>query len=70
MATIPDNLNAEIVLGTVTSLQEAASWLKYTYLHVRMLMNPEVQILSPPVQSNFFQDRNLTVKNRFERHFD
>ena len=42
VATIPDNLNAEIVLGTVTNLQEAATWLGYTYLYVRMLMNPEV----------------------------
>ena len=45
VATIPDNLNAEIVLGTVTSLQEAATWLKHTYLHVRMIMNPEVWLL-------------------------
>ena len=39
-ATIPDNLNAEIVLGTVTNLQEAAQWLGYTYLYVRMLRSP------------------------------
>ena len=44
VATIADNLNAEVVLGTVTSLQEAATWLGYTYLYVRMLMNPEVII--------------------------
>jgi len=25
-----DNLNAEIVLGTVKSVQEAATWMKYT----------------------------------------
>jgi pre-mRNA-splicing helicase BRR2 len=28
--TIPDNLNAEIVLGTVQNVQDAAEWLKYT----------------------------------------
>lgn len=38
--TIPDNLNAEIVLGTVQTLSDAAEWLKYTYLNVRMLRNP------------------------------
>lgn len=38
--TIPDNLNAEIVLGTVQTLNDAAEWLKYTYLNVRMLRNP------------------------------
>lgn len=40
--TIPDNLNAEIVLGSVQNLQDAAAWLGYTYLYVRMLCDPEV----------------------------
>ena len=42
VATVADNLNAEVVLGTVQNLQEAASWLGYTYLYVRMLGNPPV----------------------------
>ena len=29
-------------LGTVQSLQDAAAWLGYTYLYVRMLCNPQV----------------------------
>ncbi len=37
---LTDNLNAEIVLGTVQSLREAVHWLGYTYLYVRMLRNP------------------------------
>ena len=37
---LADHLNAEIVGGTVTSLSEAATWLSYTYLYVRMLKNP------------------------------
>jgi activating signal cointegrator complex subunit 3 len=37
---LADHLNAEVVGGTVTSLNEAATWLGYTYLHVRMLKNP------------------------------
>jgi activating signal cointegrator complex subunit 3 len=37
---LPDHLNAEIVGGTVTNLNEAATWLSYTYLYVRMLKNP------------------------------
>lgn len=28
--TVPDNLNAEIVLGTVQNIRDAASWLGYT----------------------------------------
>lgn len=35
-----DNLNAEIALGTVTSVPEAAQWLSYSYLFVRMQRNP------------------------------
>jgi antiviral helicase SLH1 len=35
-----DNLNAEISLGTVTSVPEAIAWLGYSYLIVRMRKNP------------------------------
>lgn len=37
---LPDNLNAELVLGSVSTLKEACTWLGYTYLHVRMMRNP------------------------------
>jgi activating signal cointegrator complex subunit 3 len=39
---LPDHLNAEIVAGTVANIQEAAEWLNYTYLYVRMCRNPLV----------------------------
>ncbi|KAJ9632227.1 putative steryl acetyl hydrolase mug81 [Taxawa tesnikishii (nom. ined.)] len=35
-----DNLNAEISLGTVTSVAEAVQWVGYSYLFVRMQRNP------------------------------
>ncbi|KAI1461942.1 Sec63-domain-containing protein [Annulohypoxylon moriforme] len=35
-----DNLNAEIALGTVTSIAEAVEWIGYSYLFVRMQRNP------------------------------
>ena len=35
-----DNLNAEIALGTVTSVPEAVQWLGYSYLFVRMQRSP------------------------------
>ncbi|KAL9107193.1 MAG: hypothetical protein Q9227_007893 [Pyrenula ochraceoflavens] len=35
-----DNLNAEIALGTVTSVSEAVTWLGYSYLFVRMKKSP------------------------------
>lgn len=37
---LPDHLNAEIVSGTVSNLEEACEWLSYTYLYVRMKKNP------------------------------
>lgn len=37
---LPDMLNAEVVLGSITNVKEAAAWLGYTYLYVRMLRNP------------------------------
>ena len=37
---LADHLNAEVVGGTVTNISEAAEWLMYTYLHVRMIKNP------------------------------
>ncbi|KAK1926565.1 putative Pre-mRNA splicing factor [Papiliotrema laurentii] len=35
-----DNLNAEIVLGTVRNRDEGVQWLGYTYLYVRMVGSP------------------------------
>ncbi|MBE3042258.1 DEAD/DEAH box helicase, partial [Candidatus Bathyarchaeota archaeon] len=35
-----DNLNAEISLGTVTSVPEAVQWIGYSYLFVRMQRSP------------------------------
>jgi pre-mRNA-splicing helicase BRR2 len=40
--TLPDHLNAEVVLGTVQSIEEAVDWLSYTFLYVRMLQNPSL----------------------------
>ncbi|CAG8503773.1 2964_t:CDS:2 [Ambispora gerdemannii] len=39
VSKLADNLNAEIVLGTVRNRDEAVQWLGYTYLYVRMLRN-------------------------------
>ncbi|OXV11829.1 hypothetical protein Egran_00414 [Elaphomyces granulatus] len=35
-----DNLNAEIALGTVTSVAEGVQWLGYSYLFIRMRREP------------------------------
>jgi replicative superfamily II helicase len=31
--SLADHLNAEIILGTVTNVQEAITWITYTYLY-------------------------------------
>jgi pre-mRNA-splicing helicase BRR2 len=46
VSKLPDMLNAEVVLGGVGTIQDAAEWLSYSYLHVRMLQNPETYNLS------------------------
>ncbi|CAG8457348.1 10482_t:CDS:2 [Diversispora eburnea] len=43
---LPDNLNAEIVLGTVRNRDEAVEWLGYSYLFVRMVRNPTLYGIS------------------------
>lgn len=40
IAHLADNLNAEIVQGTIHNVKDACTWLGYTYLYVRMLRNP------------------------------
>lgn len=40
IAKLPDMLNAEVVLGTISNVSDAMNWLSYTYLYVRMLQNP------------------------------
>jgi pre-mRNA-splicing helicase BRR2 len=46
IAKLADNLNAEIVLGTIRNRDEAVQWLGYTYLYVRMLRNPSLYSIS------------------------
>lgn len=37
---LADNLNAEVVSGTVSDVQGGIEWLRYTYLNVRLAQNP------------------------------
>lgn len=39
---LTDNLNAEIVSGTISTVEEGKEWLRYTYLNVRLAQNPLV----------------------------
>ncbi|KAL3923274.1 MAG: hypothetical protein SGILL_001748 [Bacillariaceae sp.] len=50
--TLPDHLNAEVVLGTVQTIEEAAEWLSYTFLYIRMLRNPTLYGMPPDAAKN------------------
>ncbi|CAN7039033.1 unnamed protein product [Brassica rapa subsp. trilocularis] len=47
ISKLADQLNAEIVLGTVQNAKEACHWLGYTYLYIRMVRNPTLYGLAP-----------------------
>lgn len=58
---IVDNLNAEIALGTVTTVHEGIQWLGYSYLFVRWKKNPLHYGIS---WEEFAADPTLQTKRR------
>lgn len=58
---LADNLNAEITLGTISNVEEAIEWLSYTYLFVRMRINPHVYGIE---YSDLQKDPTLEAKRR------
>lgn len=58
---LADNLNAEIGLGTISNVDEAIEWLSYTYLFVRMRLNPHVYGIE---YSELQQDPTLEAKRK------
>ena len=63
--TLPDHLNAEVVLGSVQSIDEAMDWLSYTFLYVRMLQNPTLYGLS---DETLKEDPTLRFRRRDLAH--
>ncbi|GAV65809.1 DEAD domain-containing protein/Helicase_C domain-containing protein/Sec63 domain-containing protein [Cephalotus follicularis] len=59
VSKLADQLNAEIVLGTVQNAREACNWIGYTYLYIRMLRNPALYGLAPDVLT-----RDITLEER------
>jgi len=47
LSTLPDLVNAELVLGTIQTRQDAVNWLGYSYLYVRMMRAPGLYGISP-----------------------
>eukprot|EP01135_Chromosphaera_perkinsii_P009183 Nk52_evm18s1671 gene=Nk52_evmTU18s1671 len=46
ISKLADNLNAEVVSGTVRTVKEAVQWLSYTFLFIRMLREPTLYGIS------------------------
>lgn len=44
--TLPECINAEVVLKSINSIDEGINWFKYTYLFNRMIKNPELYGIS------------------------
>ncbi|XP_028784629.1 DExH-box ATP-dependent RNA helicase DExH12 [Neltuma alba] len=59
VSKLADQLNAEIVLGTVQNAREACNWIGYTYLYVRMIRNPSLYGLAPDILT-----RDITLEER------
>lgn len=60
VSRLADNLNAEIVLGTIRNRDEAVAWLGYTYLYVRMLRSPALY----SVPADFSEDDPFLEQKR------
>lgn len=50
--SIPECINAEIVLKSITSIKECMEWIKNTYLYIRMRKNPELYGISKEILKN------------------
>jgi activating signal cointegrator complex subunit 3 len=59
--SLKDNLNAEVALGTVTNVKEACAWLGYTYLFIRMKINPLAYGIA---WEEIIADPSLSIKQR------
>uniref|UniRef100_A0A0R3WFC8 Helicase C-terminal domain-containing protein n=1 Tax=Taenia asiatica TaxID=60517 RepID=A0A0R3WFC8_TAEAS len=57
LSKLNDHLNAEIALGTVSTVSEAVTWLSYTYLFVRLTRSPLHYGITPAMLS---EDPDLT----------
>ncbi|XP_050284269.1 DExH-box ATP-dependent RNA helicase DExH12-like [Quercus robur] len=63
VSKLADQLNAEIVLGTVQNAREACNWIGYTYLFVRMVRNPTLYGLPHDIidRDKFLEERRADL---------
>ncbi|KAK9889219.1 hypothetical protein WA026_004497 [Henosepilachna vigintioctopunctata] len=69
---LPDNLNGEIVLGTISNLKEALEWLQSTYLFCRLKKNPlnyglSHAELSEGLEYDFLQRQLMSAAKTLEK---
>ncbi|CCF56555.1 hypothetical protein KAFR_0B02580 [Kazachstania africana CBS 2517] len=61
-----DNINAEVVSGSIKSRADAVDWLSFTYLYVRMLTAPELyNVTIPDDDFNLYSYRESLVHTAF-----
>ncbi|KAK4050583.1 putative steryl acetyl hydrolase mug81 [Microbotryomycetes sp. JL221] len=60
-----DSLNAEVSLGTVTTMDEGVRWLGYSYLFVRMRKNPLVygMVIDDVLQDPLLGSKRMALMN-------
>ncbi|KAM0787951.1 hypothetical protein ACM66B_006155 [Microbotryomycetes sp. NB124-2] len=60
-----DSLNAEVSLGTVTTMDEGVRWLGYSYLFVRMRKNPLVygMVVDDVLQDPLLGSKRMALMN-------
>ncbi|KAL5015950.1 hypothetical protein ScPMuIL_005539 [Solemya velum] len=74
ISKMADNLNAEVVLGTVQNVRDAVDWLGYTYLYIRMLRSPTFygvshdQMKEDPLLQQRRKDLIHTASSLLDRH--
>jgi pre-mRNA-splicing helicase BRR2 len=62
ISRLADALNAELVLGTIQTVQDAVNWLGYTYLYVCMLRSPMLY----GVQRQEFEKDRILEQRRYD----
>jgi len=60
ISQLADQMNAEVVLGSIMNLRDAVTWLGYTYLYIRMLRAPTTYGIS----LDEIEDDPLLIKRR------
>lgn len=68
-----DNLNAEIAINSVSNVQEAIQWLRYTYFYIRLFKNPIVYgcdfslLAQDPTLTNFRRDIIIAAAKELDK---